>query len=210
MRTMYDSTTAADLPADGDLYLAYVDGRYANVDAVSKRFPHKKIVRCTVLGSLNADVADVEQGDMKPESGAFWAKAKLARGEHPTLYFIQSQEPAILAALKAAGVDPAKVNLFAANYDGKAVVPAGYVAKQYADPAKHGKGHFDVSAVAPYWPGVDPKPAPPKSWPLAVTTRAAVALLTSRMNHRRRPVNLAGRRVLTACRAAIDHALAIK
>jgi hypothetical protein len=37
------------------------------------------------------------------------------------------------------------------------VMIRGAVAKQYADPGTHGGGHYDLSIVADYWPGVDPK-----------------------------------------------------
>src|SRR3954470_1829797 len=110
MRKAYDSTTTADLPPDGDLYLAYVDGRYANVDAVKARFPRKPVVRITVTGrTFDADMADVEAGDLSPAGGAVWAKGKLARGEFPVLYFPESSRSAVVAALKSNGVDPSRV-----------------------------------------------------------------------------------------------------
>src|SRR4051812_38618916 len=120
-RKAYDSTTTADLPTDGDLYLAYVDGKYANVDAVKARFPRKPVARITVTGrTFAADMADVEAGDLSPASGAVWAKGKLSRGEFPVLYFPEFSRGAIVAALKANGVDPKRVGMFAAQYDGKA------------------------------------------------------------------------------------------
>ena len=173
LRKAYDSTTAADLPTDGAVYLAYVDGRYANYTQVKARFPRKPVVRITVTGrTFDADMADVESGDLSPASAAVWAKGKLARKEYPVLYFPESSRGAVVNALRANGVDPAKVGMFPAQYDGKATLNhPGDMGKQYASsdvPAGqpgHTNGHKDVSVVRPYWPGVDPKPAPaPRPW----------------------------------------------
>lgn len=216
MRRAYDSTTASDLPSDGDLYLAYADGRYANVDKVKARFPRKPVVRITVTGrTFDAEMADVEAGDLSPASGAVWAKGKLTRGEFPTLYFPESSRSAVIAALKANGVDPSHVGMFPAQYNGRAQLnQPGDMGKQYlhGDLATIGRtaysgGHYDVSVVRDYWPGVDPKPRPR---PLAATTRVALRLVTRRMNHRTRPLTAHGRELLLACRAALNHALNVK
>lgn len=218
LRRCYDSTSAADLPADGDLYLAYLDGRFANADAVRKRFPRKPVATITVTGdTFDADMIDVEPGNVAKTKAqacakaAAWVKEKLARGEYPTVYFMESWRSAIDGALKASGVDPAKVGHFAADYDGAAQLNRpGDIGKQYRSPDGTGSGrtagHYDVSVVAAYWPGVDPRPAQR----LAVTTRAALRLLTRRMNRRHRPLTSHGRVLLTACRDAINHALNVK
>jgi hypothetical protein len=39
-------------------------------------------------------------------------------------------------------------------------IPPGAIAHQYADPSASG-GHFDLSSVQDYWPGVDPAPPEP-------------------------------------------------
>lgn len=212
-RKAYDSVTVSALPAGGDLYLGYVDGRYANVDEIKARFPHRHIVRITVTGrTFDADMADVENGDLSPASGAAWAKGKLQRGQFPVLYFPESSRAAVVAALKAAGVDPAKVGKFAAQYDGVARLNArGDIGKQYRSPDGTGAGkvtdgNYDVSVVADFWPGIDPR----RPQGLALVTQAALRLVTRRMNARTHPVTTVARQSLTACRAAIDHALNVK
>jgi hypothetical protein len=205
VRTMYDSTTVADLPADGDLYLGYVDGRWPTIDALRARFPHQPIVRTTVTGAtLDAEVADVESGDLTPASGAGWAKRKIAAGQVPTLYYPASWEPQIIAALRKLGVRPRKVLLFPASYDGKKQLPKGKIAKQYADPKRTG-GHFDASVVADYWPGIDP----PAATNLTRTSTLLAKQLTSRLARRRKPLRT-GRSVLVALRAQLDRVLALK
>lgn len=204
-RTMYDSTTVADLPADGDLYLGYVDGRWPTIEALRKRFPHKPIIRVTVTGAtLDAEVADVESGNLTPRSGAAWAKRKLAAGQVPTLYYPASWEQQIVDELRTAGVKLRRVQLFPASYDGRAELPKGKVAKQYADPKRSG-GHFDVSIVADHWPGIDP----PAATNLSRLSSVLARRLTLRLSRRRRPVR-AGRGLLAALAAEIARVLALK
>lgn len=205
MRTMYDSTTVADLPADGDLYLGYVDGRWPTIEALRKRFPHKPIVRVTVTGAtLDAEAADVESGDLTPRSGAAWAKRKIAAGQVPTLYYPASWEPQILEALRAAGVPARRVQLFPASYDGKAQLPRGKIAKQYANPKLTG-GHYDASVVADHWPGIDP----PTATPLSRVSAVLAKRLTRRLGRRTKPLR-SGRSVLLALRVQLDRVLALK
>lgn len=216
LRKCYDSTTVRDLPTDGAVYLAYIDGLYANYTAVKQRFPNRPVVRITVTGrTFDADMADVEAGDLSPASGAVWAKGKLARGQFPTLYFPESSRQAVVQALRSNGVDPTKVGMFPAQYDGKAALNHSTdIGKQYLHgdlktigPTAYSGGHYDVSVVRPYWTGVDPKP---RTQVFAVTTRAALRLITWRMNRRRRPPTERGRALLLAARSAINHALNVK
>lgn len=156
-RTMYDSVTPSNCPTGAPLYGAYVDGRYANVAAMQNRNPNARIVKITVTGNtLNAHVADVENGDLSPTSGAAWAKRRLAAGYHPTLYCSASVWPAVKNAVAAAGI-AGKVSYWIAHYDGDPTIPNGAVAKQYLGDF-HG---YDKSSVLGYWPGVDPAPSEP-------------------------------------------------
>jgi hypothetical protein len=154
---MYDSTTASDLPAGAPMLLAYVDGidTHNNYNEVRALHPNALIVKCTVTGgTLDAQVGDIESGDMTPQSGAGWAHRKVAAGQHPTLYMNESTWPAVKAAVHAVGLD-GKVSYLVAHYDDRPVIPAGAIGKQYIDHGPHGE-HYDVSIVADYWPGVDP------------------------------------------------------
>lgn len=157
-RTLYDSTNVADIPKDADMVGAYVDGRYANVAAARERFPHARLVTITVLGTAGANVCDTEPGNIGPEGAARWAKAELDAGREPSIYCMASQWGAVKAACREVGVKVGDVSWWIADYDNDPAIPRGAVAKQYADPATHGKGHFDLSSVRAFWPGVDPKP----------------------------------------------------
>lgn len=159
-RIMYDSTTARDIPQGARMVAGYIDGRYAWSNADWALHSRARQVSITVgSGTLDADVADCENGDYSPAQGVAWAKRKIARDGHASLYFSLAALGAIGAEVKAQGVNPAHLSFWIADWDGRPVIPAGATAKQYIDPPGSG-GHYDLSVVLDYWPGVDPPPAP--------------------------------------------------
>lgn len=164
---MQDSVNAHALIPGADFYAGYVDGHYANVDAIRARFPHTRVIRITVTGgTLDADVVDIETGDCTPHSGAAWAKRKHARGDHPTLYCNTSTRPAVEHECSLIGLALHRdYEIWEAHYDNVAALPAGAVAKQYRDHGPHGE-NVDMSVVAGHWAGVDPAtpPRPLPSW----------------------------------------------
>lgn len=155
-RTMYDSITPGNIPASATMVAGYVDGHWANIPAMRKRFPHATVVTIAVAHGTRAMVADVENGDMSPASAVEWARDTMhdVPNTELTIYANTSTWPSVKAAFKAAGV--ALPQWWAAHYTGKPHLEPGSIATQYADP-----GPYDLSLVADYWPGVDPKPTPP-------------------------------------------------
>lgn len=152
MRTMYDGVTVSGLPEGAPLYAGYLDGRYANLPALRKRFPSARIVEIAVFAStLAGHVLDVETGDATPAESVGWVRARRKAGADPTVYCNTSTWPAVRAAFRAAGV--AEPHYWLAAYNGSATIPAGAVAHQWRNTA-----HYDQSVVADYWPGVDPHP----------------------------------------------------
>lgn len=154
MRTMYDSVTPGNIPADAQMVAGYVDGAYAWSAADWARFPAAVHVPIAVFPSTNDGVVlDVEQGDATPQQAPGWVQMRRAAGVDPTVYCSESAWPAVQAAFKAAGV--AQPHYWVAAYPGEgAVVPAGAVAHQYQD-----AGPYDLSVVVDYWPGVDTQEA---------------------------------------------------
>ena len=170
-RTLYDAVTSSNIPAGASLVAGYADGLYANVSQMRARFPHATVVTIAVSHLTRAQVADVETGDMTPAQALFWATVTMhdvPNGEL-TLYANTSTWPSIKAAFHAAHV--ALPQWWAAHYTGVPHMEPGSVATQYADP-----GPYDLSQVAEFWPGVDPKPVPPKPQPKPVPVKPHVSL----------------------------------
>jgi hypothetical protein len=154
MRYLYDSTNIQDDPASAHLVAYYIDGEYAtSAAALRTRFPTAILVPISAVGTNAGVVGDVEPGCMTINQGVQWVKTRRAMGVDPTIYCNELNGwSSVRAAFRAAGV--AEPHYWVADYDGIAVLPAGAVAKQYANPTLT-HGHFDLSVVADYWPGVD-------------------------------------------------------
>lgn len=158
MRTMYDGITPDRLPAGGQLYASYVDGRWPNYHQLRHLFPHAVLVSICVDPTHNAQVLDVERFDATPEQAPGWAARQRGRGQVPTVYSNTSTWPAIKAAFHAQHVPLPE--WWAANYDDGPDLPVEAVAVQYRSTPG-----YDQSVVRDYWPGVDPAPPPPHPKP---------------------------------------------
>lgn len=145
--TMYDSVEVAQIPSTAEAAAGYVGGDFPTFHDLQLRFPKRKLVSMAVNTSEEADVLDVENGDATPEEAPAWCRRRKARGARPKLYANLSTMPAVKACLKAAGIPLADVDLWVAHYDGLAVIPAGYAAKQYTDNAL--RRNLDASVVMP-------------------------------------------------------------
>lgn len=160
---MYDSVTAADIPADAQMVAGYVDGRYRWSDADWARFPSAVKVRIAVFASSNdGHVLDVEPGASSPGQAPGWVQMRRQAGVDPSVYVNRSTWGEVGRAFGQSGISPP--HYWIAQWNGQASLIEGAVAHQYANPDLSG-GHFDLSAVADFWPGVDmaqpPPPGPP-------------------------------------------------
>ena len=165
LRPLKDSTNWQAIPVGTPLVAGYVPpSRFAWPPAAWARFAGSTEVRITPSAAVSGrgiQVLDVEQGDATPGQLPGWVNASRAAGQEPTAYLNYTSWTAAIRACTSAGVavpqfwvglwDNAQ-DLPSINVDG---VTYTAVAHQYADPATSG-GDYDVSVVAPYWPGVDP------------------------------------------------------
>jgi hypothetical protein len=159
---MYDSVTATALPRTATLCLAYLDGLYANVPAVTKQCPDARVIPVTVMsaGSLNAQVYDCEKGNGNAIQACMWALRKIAIGQRPTIYCSRIGSPGYgwpdvqrqIANLHLIG----QVDYGIADYTGKPHLLPGSAFTQYANPPASG-GDYDVSLTNGVWPN-DPNP----------------------------------------------------
>lgn len=161
-RTMYDSVRVEGIPTDATMVAGYVDGIYANVGTMQRRFPNATVVRIAVSSHTNdGHVLDVEQGDATPAGAVSWVKMRRTAGYDPSVYCSSSVWPAVRKAFTDANVP--FPHWWIAQWDGIAQIPTGAVAKQY----KNGS-NFDTSIVVDHWNGVDsnsnPRPVPSPSF----------------------------------------------
>lgn len=167
MRTMYDSTNPFDIPQTARMVAGYTDGLYAwSFDGWKYHGAAVKVRICAVSIDMSAHVADVENGALTAAQGAEFVVQKLARGEIPTLYFSTGRWNEVSAAVRARGVANNRWLYWAAQWDRNpnslplsSSTSGDYVAHQYSGSATSG-GHYDLSSVADFWPGVDSVPAP--------------------------------------------------
>ena len=152
LRLMYDSTNANDIPVDAVMVAGYIDGLYEWSADDWSRFPNAVKVRIAIRGWNDADVLDVEWGAASVADVPAWVERQRARGAVPSVYVNHSNWQACKDACAGAGVS--EPYWWLASYDNVAEIPAGTIAKQYANEPLAG-GHYDLSVVADYWPGID-------------------------------------------------------
>ncbi|WP_439377486.1 hypothetical protein [Amycolatopsis lexingtonensis] len=160
MRTMYDAVTAANITKANSrpqMVAGYVDKIKLEPWSAADwaRFPDARKVEIVKKASTNAGhVLDVEPGDATPEQAPGWAAMRRRSGfAYPVIYCNRSTWPKVKAAFAAQGVEPPLY--WIATASGRPEIPAGAIAAQYLLDVAPG---IDVSAVADYWPGVDPAP----------------------------------------------------
>lgn len=158
MRTMYDSTTASDIPANAEMVAGYVDGLYKWTPSDWARFPHAVKVRIAVFQTTNdGHVLDVENGNATPAQSVDWVVMRRHAGQDPTVYCGESAWPTIREQFRLRNIQ--QPHWWIANYNGGPAIPAGAIAIQYLGSPGNSPGHYDVSNVADYWPGVDHLPS---------------------------------------------------
>jgi len=195
-RTMYDSVTPSAIPRNAAMVAGYLPpSRYAWSAAEWALFPQAVKVRIAIFASVNdGHVLDVEPGDATPAQAPGWVQMRRKAGVDPSIYCNASTWPTVRAEFRKRGVK--EPHYWIAKYDGVASIPAGAVAKQYADPTVHGRGHFDLSVVADHWPGVDEEDVmTPHQYRVLVETQRRVS--------RTYAVVVENQRRITASQAAI-------
>jgi hypothetical protein len=154
VRTMYDSTNPADIPADAQLVGFYVDGIYA-VAPPRARFPNAVLVPISAVGTNAGLVGDVEPGCIWPlEAAVPWVQARRAAGADPSLYVNQKDWPTLRRIIQGAAI--VEPHYWVADWRSypDPTIPQDAVARQFGGSAQTGK-HYDISSVADHWPGVD-------------------------------------------------------
>ena len=164
IRTMHDSTTAADIPLGARVVAGYVGGLYHWEAGDWARFPGATQVRIAVALALDGHVLDVENGDATPDQAPGWIIRQRAAGwDRPTIYCQRSGVMAeVIARCEGAGLHlGVHWTLWVADWTGEAHPIPGASVVQYAAPPRSG-GHFDLSVIYDdAWPPKKGPPVPP-------------------------------------------------
>jgi hypothetical protein len=159
MGYIYDSVNPLGIPAGVDVVAGYVDGAYANIEAMRKAHPQAYVLEITVTGRPGVRVVDCERGDLTPEQAAAWAHTELKAGRKPTVYCSESTWPDVIEYLKKLRVHQTAVEWWIASWTtvARAAEPApelfaGAVARQYASDVPHNGSAYDLSITQGRWP----------------------------------------------------------
>jgi hypothetical protein len=151
-----DAVTAANLNAAQRVGVYYMDGLFANHSSVRARLPHADLYGITVHGLTGPSVAfcDCEKGDMTPAQAEAWV-AEQVRLNVPLIGVyanLSTWQGGLLAALAKYGP---RIKRWVAHYDGFAVVPPGFDAKQFANPGPVDRNIALGSFLVPFRPKPD-------------------------------------------------------
>lgn len=158
-RIMYDSVSPRAIPRDAKMVAGYIDGRYAWSAADWGLFPSAVHVPITALGRDDGIVLNLEPNGYWPSDlGVGWVRARRAKGVDPTIYLNYRNHLHLVRAAFDRAREP-HPHFWVAEYNGVANIPPGTVAKQFAAPegtgAAKSPGHYDISVVVDFWPGID-------------------------------------------------------
>lgn len=157
--TFFDSVDADALPQAQTHGLFYVDGKYANEAAVRHRLPHARLIGLTVAGNI-ADGCDCEHGDLTETQTVAWVAQRVKAGQRLVIVYASraTWDGGLKVALAHHGN---RIRRWVADYDGKALVPAGFDAHQYAGNVKTRIGTVDknIASELLFEPWQPPKPS---------------------------------------------------
>jgi hypothetical protein len=140
-RTAYDSADPVAIPSSAKMVLWYLDGaasKWTGGDLA--RFRDAVKVSITVVGSVIADIADVENEDLTIPGAVDWIRSR--GGHRATVYIGAARIPELRAAAKGLHYD-----VWAADWTGTPHPLPGCVAVQYASPAQNSGGEYDLTEV---------------------------------------------------------------
>jgi hypothetical protein len=171
-RTFYDAIHPANIPVTAQGVCGYIDGLYAWTAADWARFPRSVKARIAVFSATNdGHILDVEWGCSTPQNAPGWVAKRRKAGIDPSVYTsygnLGQNWAIVINEFHRQGI--AEPHWWIAAYPGNGpnLYPGSH-AHQWQNP-----GPVDISVVADYWPGVDPKPVAPQPAPVRPTPQPA-------------------------------------
>lgn len=188
---MWDDVNAALIPSGAGYVAYYVDGIYANLNAVKARFPHAALVSIAVRSADDADALDVENGDATIADIYGWLKRQLARGvERPVIYISAGQVDLMMQTMNANGFQRSEYRIWSAHYTGSPHIcgpsTCGEIKTtvadwtQYTDRADNSSLDESLLSDEPVFTAAKPAPAPvpaPASEPVLQMGDRGVAVM---------------------------------
>ncbi len=130
--TMYDAVDVREIPPNAQAVAGYIDGRWANFEELTLRYPHAHRLSIAVDPLDDADCLDVESGDATVGQAVPWLLRQLNQDAHrPCVYGSRSTMSQIVPRLRAAGIRRSEIRLWVADPTGHPHIPAGFDACQW-------------------------------------------------------------------------------
>lgn len=117
-RLQYDSVSVQNIPHDAKAAAFYVDGRFANEDAVKGQAPHARYTSIAVFASGVADCLDIEPGNASIAEAAGWYRKmrELRPKRKPIFYIGAASADELVGALRNSGIKRESYILWTAHY----------------------------------------------------------------------------------------------
>lgn len=117
MAVMFDSITPANLPAGGDAYLGYPDGRWPDYLAIAAAHGNVPVFALSVFGTVGVGGGvDYEPGDATLLKAAEYISAERAYVSRPLGYCSWADAPGLVAAVTEQGVPRNQWRLLVAHW----------------------------------------------------------------------------------------------
>jgi hypothetical protein len=114
---MFDDVTLRLLPGGADAYAGYVNGIFANFNALAAKFPGARLLDISVFAGGDATCLDVENGDATIAQVFPWFKRQVARGVYRPVVYTQASNLAQLhATMTANGFARGDYRVWSAHY----------------------------------------------------------------------------------------------
>lgn len=162
MTTMYDAVEWDAIPTDAEAVLGYINGAFAWPAEAWARFPAALHVRCQIFIPGvelidDGDVLDIEGPDANTPAGRAAAVAWARMRPGKPIYTSAAMVDTLAGAIRDAGLEVPRFGV--ADWTGRRHLVEGSAFTQYANPQTSG-GNYDLSELAPDWPGSPAPPAP--------------------------------------------------
>lgn len=115
---MFDDITLSELPSGPYAYAGYVNGGFANFDALKAKFPHSVLLPIAVSANVDAECLDVETGDATIAQIFGWYSRQVHTNKvyRPVIYTQAGNLSHLYATMTANGIKRGAYRVWSAHY----------------------------------------------------------------------------------------------